>query len=121
MSAGAASDRVWIVDGEPATHQAVYVVDLRTLNVHCAELIDQDLEALLLDHMVIVFRGVLQRHAVGKSGTAMQYMRVGDTGPTAGSGDLFNVPATRIRSSGARRLHSKPTSRLHDGPSRAGR
>ena len=42
-------DCVGVVDREAGAHQAVDVVDLRTADVGDAEVVDQDLDALVLD------------------------------------------------------------------------
>lgn len=70
VAARATRDGVRIVDGEATTHQTVDVVDLGAFEVHGAELIDQHSDTVLLDDVIIVFRGFFNRHAIAQSGAA---------------------------------------------------
>src|SRR6266851_240885 len=53
MAAGAGVHGVRVVDREARAHQAVDVVDLRAPDVAHAEVVDQDLDALVVDDHVV--------------------------------------------------------------------
>src|SRR5438105_1259189 len=67
VPAGARADGVRVVHGEAGAHQAVHVVDLRPTQVLDAELVQDDLDALLLDDFVVGADLVVEGHAVLKA------------------------------------------------------
>src|SRR5437879_3244116 len=54
--------RVRVVDGEPSPHEAVHVVDLRSAQVGCAEVVDPDPDPLLLHALTGPPHLSLERH-----------------------------------------------------------
>src|SRR6266852_5230906 len=56
--------------GEAAAHQPVYIVHLGTLDVLGTQWIDQNAHAFELSNAIVVAWLVVQRHAVGRPGTA---------------------------------------------------
>src|SRR5690606_11122464 len=74
LTAAAGGDGIGIVEGEPSAHDRFLVVDFQTPEVRDALGIDQDLDAVLLQHRVIVLFLVVKSHAIGETGaTAMGY------------------------------------------------
>src|SRR5829696_4562234 len=70
MTAGAGRDRVRVADSKSAAHEGVDVVNFSALQVHRAEIVDQQLDAFGFDNLVTVLGGLLDRHAVLQSGAA---------------------------------------------------
>src|SRR5690348_10713200 len=64
VTAGARVHCVGVVHREAGAHQAVDVVDLRATDVVDAEVVDQDLDALVVDHEVVLAALVVEGHAV---------------------------------------------------------
>src|SRR5438093_3811986 len=64
MAAGAGVHGVRVVDREAGAHQAVDVVDLRASDVADAEVVDQDLDASVIDDDVVRPPLVVEGHAV---------------------------------------------------------
>src|SRR5512133_3901469 len=64
VAAAAGADRVGIEDAEASTHQAVFVIDLRALEVMRAVLIDHEAHAALGEDHVVLGEFVLESHAV---------------------------------------------------------
>jgi hypothetical protein len=58
------------VDCEARAHEAVDIVDLGAPNVRGAEVVDDDLDPILLDHEVVGASGVVECHAVLHARTA---------------------------------------------------
>src|SRR5205807_3134424 len=69
-SAGAARNRIGIVHGEAAAHQAIHEVDLGALDVAGAHRVDEQANAADLGNGVTVFRLILEAHAVRHAGAA---------------------------------------------------
>src|SRR5918994_1304658 len=67
VAAGAAGHRVRVVHREAAAHQRVHVVDLRALEIHGAEVIDQQAHTVSFDELVPVLGGLLDGHPELKS------------------------------------------------------
>src|SRR5262245_26473518 len=64
MAAGAGVHGVGVVDREAGPHQAVDVVDLRAPDVGDAEVVDDDLHALVIEHHVVGPALVVEGHSV---------------------------------------------------------
>src|SRR6478672_5445917 len=64
VAAAARADRVGIEDAEASAHQAVFVIDLRALEVVRAVLIDHEAHAALGEDHVVFGEFVLESHAV---------------------------------------------------------
>src|SRR3977135_92200 len=63
-------DRVRVVDREACAQEAVHGVALAALDVRRAEVVDDDLDAVLVDRDVLRASHVVERHAVLHSGAA---------------------------------------------------
>src|SRR5215470_17628191 len=69
VAAAAGGRRVGVLDGEPAAHEVFLVVDLGALEVPHAHGVDDDLDAVRLEHLVLVGR-LVQHHAVAEARAA---------------------------------------------------
>ena len=58
------------MDGEAAAHQGVDVVDLGAIEVHGAEIIDEQADAIGLDDLVAILGALLDGHAVLQTGAS---------------------------------------------------
>src|SRR4029079_801180 len=69
VAAAAGRRRVRALDGEDTAHEVLLVVDLGPLQVAQAHGVDDDLDAVLLEDLVLV-GGLVQHHAVAEAGAA---------------------------------------------------
>ena len=70
LAAAAASGRVRVVETKPGSHDVFDVVDLRAVEVEVAALIDQELDALVLEDFVTLRGGVVERELILEAGAA---------------------------------------------------
>jgi len=64
VATGAASYRIWIADSEAATHEGIHIVNFGALQVHGAEVVDEDTNTLGLDDFIAFVGRLVDGHAV---------------------------------------------------------
>jgi hypothetical protein len=70
VAAGATGNGVRVMDGEPAAHEGIDEIDRGASQIHGAEIVDDDLDALGLDDLVAFILDLFDRHAVLEAGAS---------------------------------------------------